>query len=218
MTMARSCGLTAVAGHLAELLGRPENTLRQRLRELYQPAAVKRGAHRSELDPATCFPGLVRWAAAGAADRRLVIALDATTLADRLTVLCAAVVHRGCGLPVAWAVRPWATGPWNQAWAELLGRLRDALGEGWTVLVLSDRGLESAALFGAITALGWHPLMRAKAAGTFRPEGWHRGYPMGRFAAAGGGGGPGRGRRTGAGWPARCWRAGGRGTPSRGWC
>jgi hypothetical protein len=185
MALARRCGLTTVAAYLAAFLGRHENTLRQRLRELYQPAAVKSGAHRSELDPTACFPGLVRWAASGASDRRLVLALDATTLKDLFTVLCVAVMYQGGGLPVAWAVRPSeGTGSWNAIWTDLLKRLRAALGEGWTVLVLTDRGLESAALFRAITAAGWHPLMRVKAAGTFRPAGWHKGYPMGRFARA----------------------------------
>src|SRR5690242_5673682 len=50
--------------------------------------------------------------------------------------------------------------------------------------VASDRGLESPELFRTITGLGWHPLMRVKAHGTFRPEGWHKGYPMKRFAGA----------------------------------
>ena len=187
MALARSCGLTTVVAYLAAFLGGPENTLRQRLRELYQPAGVKSGANRSEFDPTACFPGLVRWAASGASDRRLVIALDVTNLGGRFTVLCAAVVYRGCALPVAWSVRPSErTGSWNDIWAGLLGRLREALGEGWEVLVLTDRGLESPALFRVITAAGWHPLMRAKAAGTFRPAGWHKGHPMGRFARAAG--------------------------------
>src|SRR5262245_65168029 len=43
LVLARSCGLTAVAGHLARLLGRHPNTLRQRLREIYQPARVQSG-------------------------------------------------------------------------------------------------------------------------------------------------------------------------------
>lgn len=56
--------------------------------------------------------------------------------------------------------------------------MADALGPGWQVAVLTDRGLESAALFRAITARGFHPLMRVQAVGTFRPEGWHEFRPM----------------------------------------
>jgi hypothetical protein len=75
----------------------------------------------------------------------------------------------------------------------LLDRVAAALGGGWTVLVLTDRGLESAELFRMITARGWHPLMRVKGAGSFRPDGWHAFYPLrgfatrvgDRFAAAG---------------------------------
>jgi outer membrane protein assembly factor BamB len=39
------------------------------------------------------------------------------------------------------------------------------------MVVLSDRGLESARLFEAIVGLRWHPLMRAKSARRFRPHG-----------------------------------------------
>jgi hypothetical protein len=60
------------------------------------------------------------------------------------------------------------------------------LGGGWDVAVLTDRGLESAALFRAIRRLGWHPLMRVKAAGTFRPAGARRAVPMGRLVRPGG--------------------------------
>src|SRR5262249_37760252 len=87
----------------------------------------------------------------------------------------------------AWLVQT-ATqrGSWNDVWKDLLGRLRQALGAGWTVLVLTDRGLESADLFRAIVALGWHPLMRVKAGGQFQPAGWHRGHRLLSFAAAAG--------------------------------
>ena len=42
--------------------------------------------------------------------------------------------------------------------------------------------MESPALFREIVRLGWHPLMRAKASGHFRPAGWHRGWRMDGFA------------------------------------
>ncbi len=65
----------------------------------------------------------------------------------------------------------------------LLTRVRDALGAGWQVVVLTDRGLESPALFRAIVGLGMHPLMRIKGGGTFRPAGWTQFDPVGWFAA-----------------------------------
>ena len=61
MVLAHSCGLDAVALHLALSLARSTNTLRQRLRDLYQPAAVKSGRHRTEFDPTACFGPLLRW-------------------------------------------------------------------------------------------------------------------------------------------------------------
>jgi hypothetical protein len=187
LVLARCCGLSSVVAHLAGFLAVSAHALRQRLRELYQPAAAQRGCARSAFDHALCFGPLLRWAAAGHPERRLVLALDPTCLADRFRVLCAAVLYQGCGLPVAWAVQAAGQkGSWNDVWRDLLGRLRDELGDGWTVLVLTDRGLESPELFAAITALGWHPLMRAKAHGKFRPDGWHRGHALGRFAAAAG--------------------------------
>ena len=113
------------------------------------------------------------------------LALDPTCLGNRLVVLAVSVVVRGGAVPVAWTVLDAdQCGSWNDHWAELLGRLREALGEGWQVFVLSDRGVESAELFRAVLAMGWHPLMRVKAAGTFRPDGWVKRWPMHRFAAA----------------------------------
>src|SRR5437588_756345 len=101
--------------------------------------------------------------------------------------LTVSVVFRGCAVPVAWQVqRGDAKGSWNDHWERLLGLLRQALGEGWQVLVLSDRGLESKDLFEAITALGWHPLMRVKKGGHFLPQGWTRGWARGQFVTRAG--------------------------------
>src|SRR5436305_14517619 len=136
--LARTCGLAQVTAYLAGYLAVGAHALRARLRELYLPAAAQRGCARSELDHAVCFGPLVRWAAAGQPDRRLVLALDPTCLTDRFRVLCAAVLYKGCGLPVAWAVHEAGRrGSWNDVWADLLGRLREALGDGWSVLVLT---------------------------------------------------------------------------------
>ena len=60
LALAHSCALTAVALHLAPLLGRAANTVRQRLREFYKPAGQKAGRGRTELDPAACCAPLVR--------------------------------------------------------------------------------------------------------------------------------------------------------------
>jgi hypothetical protein len=213
IVLAQSALLNRVVLRLAVALGASFNTLRQRLRKLYRPRAGAGGEDCSFAYTA-CFGPLLRWASAGFTDRRLALAIDPTTLGDRFTILTVSVVFRGCAVPVAWQVqRGNAKGSWNEHWQRLLGLLHAALGGGWQVLVLSDRGLESKDLFEAITALGWHPLMRAKKGGHFRPQGWTRGWALGRFAARPGG----RWRGRGVAWPGRsrlgctllaCWEQG----------
>ena len=184
IALTRSAAVSAVALRLGVLLGVGLGTVRQRLRELYQPADIKAGRRRLAFDHVTCFGPLLRWATAGCSGRRqMALAIDPTDLSGRFLILTASVLYRSCAIPVAWHVQPaHQAGSWNDRWAELLGDLRRRLGDGWEVVVLSDRGLESPALFRMIAGLGWHPLMRVKTAGNFRPDGWHKGYPMGRFA------------------------------------
>ena len=187
MALAHACALTAVALHLAPLLGRAVNTVRQRLREFYKPALKKAGRGRTELAPATCCGPLIRWVTAGWPERRVALALDVTNCGGRFHVLACAIAYRGCAVPVAWAVLAGGQKEaWHPHWCALLERAGAALGPGWEVVVLTDRGLESARLFRAITGLGMHPLMRVKAGGTFRPAGWHRPYRLGSFAARAG--------------------------------
>ena len=185
IAVARSASVSAVALRVATLLNLSLDVVRQRLRELYQPAEVKSGHHRRDFDFTLCFGPLPRRATAPCQGRRIALALDPTDLGGRFLVLTVSVLYRSCAIPVAWHVQPvHQAGSWNDRWKELLGALRDRLGDGPEVVVLSDRGLESPELFLAIAGLGWHPLMRVKAHGKFRPEGWHKGYPMRRFAEA----------------------------------
>ena len=213
ITLAQAALLNAVVLRLALALGPTFNAVRQRLRKLYRPAAGP-GGRDDSFAYAACFGPLLRWATAGFRDRRLALAIDPTYLGDRFIILTAGVVYRGCAVPVAWQVqRGDQRGSWNDHWGRLLGLLRQALGEGWQVLVLSDRGLESKELFEAITALGWHPLMRLKQGGHFRPDGWTKGWPLGRFAARPGARWMGRGVAwpTGSRLPGTllaCWEAG----------
>jgi len=86
---------------LAALLNQGVNTLRQRLREFDQPADRKAGRGRTALDPTTCCAPVVRWVTGGWADKRVALARDATNLGDRFHVLAAAIVYRGCSIPVA---------------------------------------------------------------------------------------------------------------------
>jgi hypothetical protein len=60
----------------------------------------------------------------------------------------------------------------------LLQAVRGQVPPTWTVIVLADRGLYAKWLFEGIQGLGWHPLLRVNAGGTFRPAGWVHRYPL----------------------------------------
>src|SRR5437870_153496 len=171
MVLARSCALTAVAVFLAVWLNRQEQTVRQQLREWCYEAEAKRGAHRQALEVGTCFVPLLRWVLHRWQGTQLALALDATTLGLRFTVLAISVVYRGCAIPVAWTLVP-ANQPeaWRRHWLRMLRQLRPAIPRGWTVIVLADRGLYAGWLFRRIVRLGWHPFLRINTGGTFRPD------------------------------------------------
>jgi hypothetical protein len=170
MILAQSCSVSAVAWQLADLLGQKLDTVKQRLREWYCEAPAKAGSHRRQLDVRTCFSPLLRWVLRDWPCRQVALALDATTLGQRFTTLALSVLYRGCAVPVAWKILP-ALGkhPWKGEWQSLLKDFHQALPAGWTVIVLTDRGLYAKWLFQAIQKQGWHPFMRVNTQGTFRP-------------------------------------------------
>src|SRR6266852_1333118 len=172
MVLAKSCGLTTVCATLALQLECSEGSLVQRLREWCYDAQDKKGDKRREVDVSTCFAPLLHWILAWwpANEPRLALALDATTLKKRFTVLCISVVYRGCAIPVAWkVVGAEEKGSWQPHWTGLLNRLQDTVPAEWTVIVMSDRGLYAPWLYEHIVSLGWHPFMRINKQGHFRP-------------------------------------------------
>src|SRR5579863_7118525 len=163
MVLAKSCGLTTVCATLAFHLECSEGSLVQRLREWCYGAQDKKGDKRREMEVSTCFAPLLHWILAWwpANELRLALALDATTLKKRFTVLCISVVYRGCAIPVAWkVVGAEEKGSWQPHWRGLLNCLQDTVPAEWTVIVMSDRGLYAPWLYEHITSLGWHPFMR----------------------------------------------------------
>lgn len=187
MVLARSCGTTSVAVALGQLLGQKEHTLRQRIRDTYADAADKRGRLRRELDVHACFAPLLRWILSlwSANEQRLALALDATTLGQRFTVLAISLVYRGCAIPVAWVVLPACTkGAWKPHWIALLATLADTIPAAWTVVVLADRGLYARWLYRTIAAQGWHPFLRINRQGQVRPAGCARFYALTSIAPA----------------------------------
>jgi len=179
MVLARSCALTAVSAFLATWLGRKEPAVYQQLREFCYEATAKRGTARPELVVETCFVPLLGWGVAQWEGTQLALALDATTLGTRFTVLAISVVYRGCAIPVAWTVlAATAKHAWRREWLRMLRQVHRAVPRTWTVLVLADRGLYARWLFRRITRLGWHPFLRINTGGTFRPTGQVRGVPL----------------------------------------
>ena len=202
-TLTQHIGSTTCAALLARLFDQPFGNFRQRLREFYWGADQKRGSLRQTLDVEACFAPLLRWVLAlwsrrpgsdsRGTDRRdtLVLALDATLVRDRLAVLSVSFVFRGSAVPVAWKIMcANAEGAWVTPCCRLFERLADATREiaskkeiaseqaaAVRVLVLTDRGLQSRTIFNAITAQGWHPMMRLVHLGLWREEGqphWRR--------------------------------------------
>ena len=179
MVLARSCALTAVSVFLATWLHRKEDAVRQQLREFCYETTAKRGTARHELVVETCFVPLLAWVVGQWEGTQLALALDATTLGTRFTVLALSVVYRGCAIPVAWTVlAATAKHAWRREWLRMLRQVRRAIPRAWTVLVLADRGLYARWLFRRLTRLGWHPLLRINTGGTFRPTGQVRGVPL----------------------------------------
>jgi len=172
MVVAQSCGITTVATFLACLLHKKPDAVRQQLREWCYAAEDKTGGKRRELEVHTYFGPLLRWVLAWWAptERQLMLAMDATTLGQRFTVLVISVVYRGCAIPVAWRVVGAMTkGAWRPHWEALFTHVQDSVPADWTVLVLADRGLYARWLYRHIGTLGWHPFLRINQQGQCRP-------------------------------------------------
>jgi hypothetical protein len=179
MVLARACALTAVRAFLAPWLSRKEHTVRQQLREFCYEAASKRGPARCALHVETCFVPLLAWVVSLWQGTPLALALDATTLGTRCTVLVISVVSRGCAIPVAWPVlAATAKHAWRREGLRMLRQGHRAVPRTWTVIVLADRGLYARWLFRRLTRLGWHPFRRINTGATFRPQGHVRGVSL----------------------------------------
>jgi len=175
IVLAQACGLTTVAVTLAYVLGCSEMTIRAQLRDWYRDArhksGAKRGRKRRSLEVTLCFAPLLGWIVAWTEPpcHHLALALDASTLGQRFTILSISVVVRGCAIPVAWrVVEATRAGAWRPHWEALLGHLQGSVPADWTVIVLADRGLYARWLFTTIQALGWHPFLRINRQGHYR--------------------------------------------------
>jgi hypothetical protein len=167
-------GMTMVGAWLAQFFGGTENAWRQRLREWCYDAEDKKGEKRAQLEITGCFGPLLAWILEWWTphEKRLALALDASTLSDRFTVLSISVVYRGCAIPVAWhIVVAGEKGEWKSPWMALLKSLSGSVPKDWMVIVMADRGLYARWLYQEIQVLGWHPFLRINLNGKVRPEG-----------------------------------------------
>jgi hypothetical protein len=170
MVLAESSGLCRVAFCLSQWLEQGYHAVRERLRDFYCLKQDKSGQKRRELDVEACFPGLLAWVLRRWQGKELAIAIDATTLGQRFTVLAVSVVFAGTAIPVAWKIlRADAKGSWKAHWLRLLRNFGKTLPPDMKVIVLADRGLYAKWLFQGIVDLGWHPYLRVNAtAGDFK--------------------------------------------------
>ena len=175
------CGFTTLVTFVSLALRCTFTSTRQRMREWYFDADDKVGLNRREVDVRLCFAPLTKWVLAHWSGKQLALALDATSLGDRLTILAVSIVYKGTAMPIAWKIlhanRKHA---WRPEWVALLELVQPAIPADWQVIVLTDRGLYARWLFHAIVDHHWHPFMRVNIQGTFHPTSSDRRQ---RFAA-----------------------------------
>jgi hypothetical protein len=189
--MLDGCGITRLSKGLAKIEQVPAGRLRQRLREFSYEAQAKRGNKRREVKVEACFADLLRSVLRGwEGKKELALAMDASTLGERFTVLSISVMYRGCGIPIAWKIIPaMQEGAWRPYWEGLLAAFEGVVPPDWKVILMADRGLYAAWLYQAIVKLGWHPMLRVKEDLSFRARGEETFSPMGQ-----------RVKRRGRGW------------------
>lgn len=129
--MTKSSSLTQVSHLIAQINSEQPNTVRQRLKEWYQEAPAKKGLHRRELNVSSCFAPLLLWVLSqwplNVED--IGLALDATSIGNKFTVLSMNILLAGSGIPVA-GVYCQSRGAWeletSLAKADFSGSRRDS--------------------------------------------------------------------------------------------
>jgi hypothetical protein len=121
--MTKSSSLTQVSHLIAQINSEQPNTVRQRLKEWYQEAPAKKGLHRRELNVSSCFAPLLLWVLSllplNVED--IGLALDATSIGNKFTVLSMNILLAGSGISVAWCiVKATEPGSWKPHWQKLI--------------------------------------------------------------------------------------------------
>jgi hypothetical protein len=188
------CGCTTLAVFLGWVLGCAWPTGRQRVREWYCAAEDQQGLKRREVDVRACFAPLARGVGAHGAGRRVALALDATSLGDRLTSLTVSSVDKGCAVPIAWQILPAnKKHAWRPEWLAVLALLAPACPADWQGIVRTARGLYARWRYRASVDRHWHPFMRVNTPGTCHPAGSAQRQRSATFVPRRGSGGAGPG-------------------------
>jgi hypothetical protein len=174
IVLAKTCGLSSVSMALASSFDGKESNFRQRLREWCWDRKDKQGKKRIDLKVSQSFVPLFKWILSLWApdERKLVLAIDATSLKKLFVVLSISVVYRGCAIPIAWAILPEGQkGSWKEPWLNLFRSFYGSTPADWLVIVAADRGLYARWLFEAIQNCGWHPFLRINMRSKYCPKG-----------------------------------------------
>lgn len=187
IVLAKTCGLTRVTATLASHFGEKENNLRQRLREWCWDKADKQGKQRVDWAVSQSFGPLLKWVLAywPAGEKRLALAMDASSLKSLFVVFSISVVYRSSAIPIAWTILPeWQKGSWKEPWLGLFRNLQQTIPSDWQVLVMADRGLYASWLYAAIRSCGFHPFLRINLRSSYRPKGRTQFLPMAQLLPA----------------------------------
>ncbi|MCT7982988.1 transposase, partial [Laspinema sp. A4] len=95
MVMTRNSSLTKVSTFIASINDEKPNTVKCRLKQWYTEKSDKNGRKRSEVDVTSCFGPLLKWVYSlfSSGTTYLPLALDATNIKDKFTVLTINVLY-----------------------------------------------------------------------------------------------------------------------------
>jgi len=158
VVVAGACTQPALAAALQRL------GLRRATNESLQ-LAIRRFLSDPRVTAATAYAPLVRALLAQWPADQLLVLVDTTTLKDRLIRLQISLAYHGRCVPLSWAVYPASGVPAETTWHALFTTALEAaqalLPADRPVRVLFDRGFTSPAIWDAVVARGWHPVLRA---------------------------------------------------------
>ena len=127
--------------------------------------ALRRWLSDERVSPATAYAPLVQAVLADWPAETLLVIVDLTALKDRLIRLQVSLAYHGRCVPLSWAVYPASGVPTGTTWLTLftdaLAAAQAVLPAGRPVVVVLDRGFTSPAVWDAVCAQGWHPVLRA---------------------------------------------------------